>query len=159
MLISGLVEWITGHLYAVFVGFAVGNVILTLVITVSKNHKGLNFLFSYLGNYICVFSFVYIILVYVIPSTVIDGEDIGSILRFVLMIAIGLGSVALVQFFNYYHGKAVLEFILGIIFFIGVMVFIRNNSVCTIESMASMYNVELSKLFEILFSIAIGGKI
>ena len=157
MLISSIVEWITGHLYVVFVGFAVVNAILTFVATVSKNHKGLKFALCYLGNYVCVFSFIYIILVYAIPSVIIDNESIGSILGFILMVALGAGSVSFVQFLNYYHGKAILEFIIGVTFFIVVMVFLKNNSVCTMENLAKIYNVELSVLFRILFSVAVRG--
>lgn len=154
MLLSSLVEWIASHLYVVLIGFTIINLILTLVTTVCKNHKGLRFILSYLGNYICIFSLIYIILVYAVPSVIIDHESLGSIFGFLIIVVLGVGSVAVVQFFNFYHGKAVLEFIIGIAFFGVVIIVLKNNSVCTMESFINIYNVELPKLCKFLFSVA-----
>ena len=154
MLLSSLVEWIAEHLYVVLIAFTIINLILTFVTTVYKNHKGLRFILSYFGNYICTFSLVYIILVYAVPSVIMDNESLGSVLGFLIIVLLGVGIVAVVQFLNYYHGKAVLEFIIGISFFSIVIVVLRNNSVCTMESFINIYNVELSELCKILFGVA-----
>ena len=154
MALTSLVEWIAGHLYVVFGGFTIVNLILTFAITVAKNHKGLKFIFSYLGNCVCISSFIYIILVYAVPSVIISDE---SIIGFVFAGILGAGTVALVQFLNYFLGNAILEFVIGNVFFIVVMILLKNNSVYTMETLSKMYNVEFSVLFRSLFGIAIKG--
>lgn len=70
---------------------------------------------------------------------------------------IGVGGVAILQFFNYYHEKAILEFILGILFFVITIAFLKYDmrDSCTIESLAKIYHVEVSKLFIAFFGFVV----
>lgn len=152
-----VVEWIIVHPFAVFVGYAVIDAILCIVITKFKKQQGTKFALSFIGNFICILSFIYIILIYAVPYVTINGGSFGSFFEFTIVAAFGGGGIAVVQFFNYYHGKSILEFILGIVFFIIVIILLKNGSkeMNTIESLAEIYNLKSLTLFKILFGFAI----
>lgn len=152
-----LVEWITFHLYAVFIGYIFIDAILCAIITKIKKHQGAKFTLSFVGNYVCVLSFIYITLIYAVPYVSIHGGNFGSLFEFTLVLAFGFGGIAVVQFFNYYHGNAVLEFIIGIIFFVIVIKLLKNSAkeINTIESLAEIYNLKVSALFKVLFGFAV----
>lgn len=111
-----LVQWITSHLYAVLIGYIILDAIVCLIVTKIKKHQGLDFTLSFIGNYLCTLSFIYIVLLYAVPYMTIKGGSFASFFEFTLVLALGAGGIAVVQFFNYYHEKSVLEFIFGIIF-------------------------------------------
>lgn len=152
-----LVEWAASHLYMVFVGYAVLDVILCFAITKSKKHQGIKFALGFIGNYICILSFIYITLIYAVPYIIVHGGSFGSFFEFTLILALGFGGIAIVQFFNYYHGKAVLEFVIGIIFFVVIIMLLRNSikEISTIEDLAEIYNLKASVLFKLLFGFAV----
>lgn len=153
-----LVEWITSHLYVVFIGYGIVDAILCLIITKMKKQQGANFVFSFAGNYICILSLIYIALIYAVPYVTINGGSFWSFFEFALVLALGCGGIAVVQFLNFYHEKAVLEFILGIAFFAIVILLLKDGTkeMNTIESLAGIYNLQASTLFKVLFGFAIG---
>lgn len=148
-----LIEWITSHLYIVFIGYSIIDVVLCLAITKVKKHQGVNFLLSFLGNYVCILSLIYITLVYAVPYVTINGGSFGSFFEFTLVLAFGVGGIAVVQFFNYYHGNALFEFIVGTVFFVVVIILLKSGTkdMNTIESLAEMYRLKISVLFKLLF--------
>ena len=148
-----LVEWITSHLYLFFCGYIIIDAILCLAIAKIKKHQGVKFVLSFVGNYACILSLIYITLIYAVPCVTINGGNFESFFEFTLVLAFGCGGIAVVQFFNYYHEKAVLEFILRIVFFIIVIILLKNGSkeFNTIESLAVLYNLKDTTLFNILF--------
>lgn len=79
--------------------------------------------------------------------------------EFTLVLALGVGGIAVIQFFNYFHEKSILEFILGIMFFAIVIMLLKNGTkeMNTIEGLIQMYNLESSELFKVLFGFAILG--
>lgn len=155
MMATFWVRWITENVYLFFWGYVFITALLNVVITKVKKHRGINFGLSYAGNYICILSFIYIILIYAVPYVVGHG---GSLLDFVLVLMFALGGVTVVQFLNYYHEKAVWEFILGVLFFVVVVSLLKDSSgeIYTIESLAEIYNVKASVMFKVLFGFAIG---
>jgi len=157
MMISFLVELITEHLYIVFIGYAIIDVVLSLIITKRKRHRGTMFVLSYIGNYLCMLSAVYLVLIDAVPSVIMNAESFGSVLEFTIVLMFVFGCIAIVQFFNYYHEKAVLEFLVGIAFFIIVIILLKNGTkeIDTIESLAQVYGVKASALFKALFGFAI----
>lgn len=147
-----LVNWMASHLYLIFIGYLFLNTVICIAITKRKRHRGVGAALSFAGNYVCMLSFVYIVLVYAVPYVIINDGSFGSSFEFTLTLAIGVGGIAIVQFFNYYHERVVLEFILGILFFVVIIAFLRyGKDVDTVESLARIYGVEASKLFTALF--------
>ncbi|MBO5069360.1 MAG: hypothetical protein J6C12_07080 [Lachnospiraceae bacterium] len=148
-----LVEWIAAHLYIVFTGYLIVDIIISFILTKIKKHKGTKFALSFIGNYVCLLSFIYIALIYAVPYIILNGGNFGSFIEFTLVLAFGCGGIAVVQFFNYYHEKAALEFILGIAFFVMVIMILKNNMnvVDKIESLSSIYNVKVSAVFKAFF--------
>ena len=149
-----LVNWMAAHLYLIFVGYLFLSAIICITITKRKRHRGLGAALSFTGNYICMLSFVYIVLVYAVPYVMINDGNFGSFFEFILTLAMGAGGIAVVQFFNGYHERAVLECIVGVLFFVVVIVFLRyGNEVDTIEDLAKLYGVEASEWFVALFGL------
>ena len=147
-----LIEWISSHLYIVFIGYAIIDVVICSILSKIKKHKNINFILSFLGNYACILSFIYVTLIYAVPYVVINGGSFGSFFEFTIVLAFGFGAIAVLQFFNFYHGKAILEFVLGLVFFVIVTLLLKNNvEIQTIESLAQIYGVDVSALFKLLF--------
>ena len=72
--------------------------------------------------------------------------------KFTIVLAFGFGAIAVLQFFNFYHEKAIWEFVLGLVFFVIVTLLLKNNvEIQTIESLAQIYGVDVSALFKLLF--------
>ena len=157
MVTTFLVQWITTHLYAVLIGYVILDAFFCLIVTKVKKHQGLDFTLSFIGNCVCSLSFIYIVLLYAVPYMTINGENFASFFEFTLVLALGVGGIAVVQFFNYYHEKSFLEFILGIMFFVVVIILLKNGTknMNTVESLARIYNLESSALFKVLFGFAI----
>jgi hypothetical protein len=151
------IEWIRCHLYVVFAGYSIIALIACLIITGAKKHRGFHYLLSFLGNFVCLQSLVYILIINEIPGIIKREESFGSFLEFTICMAFMCGVIAIVQFLNYYHEKAVLEFILGTGFFIVVILMLRKNSnwVNSIEELAQIYEVSLSVFFKLLFEFAV----
>lgn len=150
-----LVDWMASHLYLIFAGYLFLNAIICIVITKRERHRGVGAVLSFTGNYVCMLSFVYIVLVYALPYVKLNEGSIGSFFEFTLTLAMGAGGIAIVQFFNAYHGRAVLECILGVLFFVVIIVMLKyGNEVDTVEALAGIYGVEASKLFVTLFGLA-----
>ncbi len=152
-----LVEWMTHHLYIIFVGFIAIDMILCRIITKMKKHHGVKAAFSFIGNYMCILSFVYITLVYAVPDVMRNGGDFSSFFNLTITLGMGIAGIAILQFFNYFHERAVLEFILGILFFIIVILLLKygTKDVNTLEGLAEVYHVEASMVFRGLFGFAI----
>ena len=80
------------------------------------------------------------------------GGGFGSFFEFTIVLAFGFGAIAGLQFFNFYHEKAIWEFVLGLVFFVIVTLLLKNNvEIQTIESLAQIYGVDVSALFKLLF--------
>jgi len=148
-----LIEWMTTHLYLVYGGYAIADVLLCRVLTRCKKHHGLSATFSFVGNYLCILSFLYIALVYAVPYVMVKGDGFGSFFEFTAALAIGAAGVAVLQFFNYFHERAFLEFILGCLFFVVVILILKNEAqdLYTTGYLAELYHMESSKLFPLLF--------
>lgn len=152
-----VVEWITSHLYLVFFGYALLDGILCLAITKMKGYRNIKFVLSFTGNYMCVLSFIYIVLLYAIPYVMANGKSFSCIFEFTIVLAAGVAGVVILQLFNYYHEKAGVEFLLGILFFALVILMVRGGgqSGNTIESFISLYHIKDSFLFRLLFGFVI----
>ena len=148
-----LMEWISSHLYIVFIGYAIIDAVICFFLSKIKKHKDANFILSFWGNYVCILSLIYITLIYAVPHVVTNGGNLESFFEFTIVLAFGFGSIAVLQFFNFYHGKAFWEFILGLVFFVIVTLLLKKNvnEVQTIESLAKIYGVNDSALFKLLF--------
>ena len=148
-----LIEWISLHPYIVFMGYAIIDAVVCILISKFRKHKKVKFALSFLGNFACILSFIYITLVYAVPYVVIHEGDFGSFFEFTIVLALGCGVIAVLQFFNYYHEKAILEFILGVGFFVIVIRLLQNNvgEIQTIEKFAEIYGVNVSVPFKLLF--------
>lgn len=153
LLTVSMVEWIAGHLYLVFGGYVIAEAILCFAVTGAKKQRGIKAVFSFSGNFICLLTFIYIILVYAVPYIIINDGGFGSFLEFTMVSIMGIAGIAVVQFFNYYHEKAILEFILGILFFMVIIKLLRYGieDIVTIESLAEIYHAERSALFRRIF--------
>lgn len=151
------VEWMASHLYAVFVGYIIADAVLSLAITKSKKYHGVKFALSYFGSFLCILPFVYTALVYAVPYVIINEGSFASFFEFTLVLAVGFGGIAVVQFFNYYHEKAILELIIGILFFVFVIMLLKKSisEMDTIESFARIYHTEVSVLLKVLFGFVI----
>ena len=151
-----LIEWITAHLYIVFAVYTVIATIISVFISNNRKHKGIKFFLSFLGNFSCTLSFLYVTLLYAVPYVVINGDGFGSFFEFTLVLAFMFGLIAVLQSFNNYHRKAVVELILGVLFFLGVILFVKSgNEIQSVESLAQIYDVNASTLFRILFGFAV----
>ena len=152
-----LVEWMAAHLYLVFAGYAIADIILCCGITKLKRHCGMKAALSFMGNYMCILSFIYITLVYAVPYVMINGDGFGSFFEFTAALAIGAAGIVILQFFNYYHEKAIWEWILGVLFFVITIALIKYEvgDSYTIESLAETYHVKVSKLFIALFGFVV----
>lgn len=157
MMTTFLVQWITFHLYEIFIGYIILDAVISVIITKIKKHQGAKFVRSFIGSYVCILSFIYIVLLYAVPYVTINEGSFASFFEFTLVLAFAFGGIAVVQFFNYYHEKSVLEFILGIMFFAVVIILLKNGTkeMNTIESLTQMYNLESPTLFKVLFGFAI----
>lgn len=156
MMATFLVQWVTSHLYAVFIGYIILDACFYLIMTKIKKHHGMDCTLSFIGNYACTLSFIYIVLLYAVPYMIIKGESFASFFELTLVLALGVGGIAVVQFFNCYHEKSVLEFIFGIMFLIIVIILLKNGTkgMNTVESLTQMYNLESSALLKVLFGFA-----
>lgn len=156
-LIIFLVEWMASHLYIFFIGYIVFSVIICLVITKCRKTHGVNSIFSFAGNFICILSFVYVAVIYAIPYVIVKGGNFWGFFEFMLVMAFACGGIVVIQFFNYYHEKPILELILGIVYFAIVIMLLRNGAseINTIEDLAKIYNTDVSTVFKILFGFAI----
>ena len=147
-----LIEWISSHLYIVYIGYAIIDVVICSILSKIKKHKNINFILSFVGNYACILSLIYVTLIYAVPYVVINGGGFGSFFEFTIVLAFGFGAIAVLQFFNFYHEKAIWEFVLGLVFFVIVTLLLKNNvEIQTIESLAQIYGVDVSALFKLLF--------
>ncbi|MGM9619412.1 MAG: hypothetical protein ACI3W8_06235 [Oscillospiraceae bacterium] len=144
-----LIEWIAAHPYVIFFGYAICSIFICYAVTKRKQHHGSTFLLSFVGNYLSILSLVHITLLYAVPC-VIEGEgSFGSFVEFTLTLLVSIGAIVVLQFFNYFHGKALLECIFGILFFVIVAVILRYN-VSTLEDINQIYHLESLKLFRLL---------
>lgn len=157
MTMTFAVEWIAAHVYGVYIGYAIADVLVCWIITKTKKHQGIKFMLSYTGNFICILSFIYIVLVNAVPQVIVNGGGFESIFEFILILAFGFGGMCVVQFFNYYHEKAFFEFVLGMVFFVVVVILLKNGTeeINALERLAAIYNVKVSTLFKALFGFAV----
>lgn len=156
-IMSVWVEWIISHLYVTFWGYAVINAVFCFMATKRKKHQGIKYILSYIGNYMSTLTFVYIALVYAVPYVIINGQNFGSFFECILVLAFGIAGIVVIQFLNYYHEIAILEFILGIIFFVMVILLLKDNvqERYTIDSLAEIYNIKDSIAFKIMFGFVV----
>lgn len=151
-----LTEWMTSHLYSIFIGYMIMDAVLCFAITKAKDYRGKKAALGFVGNFISILSLIYIILIYAVPYMMINDKSIGSFVEFTIALAVGVAGIAILQYFNYYHQKAVLEFILGILFFVIVIRLLKYGirDMSTMESLAEIYNVKVSALFKVIFGLA-----
>ena len=141
-----IVGWISTHLYIFLIGYTIINCLITFFMVKIKKYQGLKRVLSYIGNFLCIQSFVYMLLVYAIPS--------DSIFEIVATCIVGVGSIAIIQSFNYYHNKASMEFILNIVFYLVVLMLLRTGSTeNTIQNLSKLYNVNPTGLAIALYFI------
>lgn len=155
MLAMFLVQWMASHLYLVFTGYSILNVIVCFALTKRKRYCGIKAAVSFIGNYMCFLSFAYIMLGYAVPYVIVNDKSFSSFFEFVVTLLLGTGGIAIVQFFNYYHGKAVLEFVLGILFLGLVLVFLKYGAgnISAVESLTQIYGVKTAQFLVALFGL------
>lgn len=112
-----LIGWVSSHLYLVFGGYLLLTATISYAITRRRKHRGLRAALSFTGSCLCLLSLAYIALVYAVPYVILHGGSFGDFFEFTAALAVGTAAVAILQFFNYYHGNAVWELILGVLFF------------------------------------------
>ena len=129
--------------------------IVCIIVTRFKKHRGIKSFFSFVGNYMCILSYAYIVLGYAIPYMEKNNRDFSSFLNFLLFSILGIGAVAILQFFNYYHEIAFIEFLLGVAFFIIVIVILKHASgdVNILENLADIYHVKPTMMFRLIFQV------
>ncbi len=93
---------------------------------------------------------------YAVPYMSINEGSFGSFFEFTLVLAFTEGGIAVVQFFNYFQGKAIIEFILGIMFFCYLIMLLKSGlkEIDTIENLAEVYHLKASGLFKVPFGFA-----
>ena len=157
MVTSVLIQWAVSYLYLVFIGYLVLDAVICGVVTKIKKHRGFRAVLSFTGNYAGMLSFIYIALIYAIPYVARHSGSLGSLLEFAAALAIGCAIVMILQFFNYYHENALLELLLGILFFTGTIFVLKQCSyeVSTIQELAAVYGVKPSGICKLLFGFAI----
>ncbi len=150
-IITAVIEWTIAHFYIVFIGYSIISVMICLFTTKIKKHKGMNYMLSFIGNYMCMMSFIYVVLLYAVPY-VINGSGLFD---FILVLSFSLGGMVIIQYFNYYHEKPILELLTGILCFIVVIIFLKNNigSKYSIDSFAQIYGLKSTTIFKLLFGI------
>ena len=148
VLCNALARWITLHPYIIFFGYALSAAIICLVLTRRRAHRGVFAILSFAGNFLSALSLVYVVLLYAVPF-VIENGLLGGFVEFALTVLICAGAVAVLQFFNYYHEKAVLEFILGILFFLIICVILRHNA-GPFDKINQIYSPGNAELFRFL---------
>lgn len=157
MLTAFLIQWISVHLYLVYISYLFLTAVICYAIAKKKKHRGVFTVLSYVGNYLCLLSFAYITLVYAIPYVILHEESLSSLFEFTVTLAIGAAVIAVLQFFNYYHENAILELVLGVLFFIVVLILLRSsaNGIDSLQDLAAVYGVKPSAIFKVLFGSAI----
>ncbi len=152
-LVTFLIEWTTAHLLPVCIGYAGIAALVSLTILKQKRHHGLWALFSFIGSYLCLLSFAYIALVYAIPYVLQNGAGFESSFEFTCALVIGAAAVSVLQFFNYFHERAVLELILSIAFFAIVIHLLKRSTgdIKTLEDLAALYGISPTAWFRLLF--------
>lgn len=151
-----LIGWVSSHLYLVFGGYLLLTAAISYAIARRRKHRGLRAALSFTGSCLCLLSLVYIALVYAVPYVILHGGSFGDFFEFTAALAVGTAAVAILQFFNYYHGNAVWELILGVLFFAVVMVLLRRGGeVRSLQDLAAIYGVEPTGLFRLLFRPAV----
>lgn len=157
ILVISIAEWISTHLYLTYIGYVVIDGIFSFIITKYKRHKGVQFFISYIGNFICILSMIYIVLIYAVPYVWMNNSDFGSGFEFVIVLLFGGGGIAIIQFLNSYHEKALLEFFTGVVYFIIVIILIKNSvhDIVTIDDFTQIYHLETLTLFRVFFGFAI----
>ncbi len=153
-----LVEWIAAHMYLIFIGYAALDILLCYMILKNRRYReGVQKALGFAGNYICFLSLIYMTIIYAVPYVMINNGSLGSFFDFTFTLVLVACGIAVIQSFNYYHEKAVLEFLLGVGFFIIIIVLLRNETaeMISIESLAEIYQTKASALFKILFGFAV----
>ena len=151
-----LIGWVSSHLYLVFGGYLLLTAAISYAIVRRRKHRGLRAALSFTGSCLCLLSLAYIALVYAVPYVILHGGSFGDFFEFTAALAVGTAAVAILQFFNYYHGNAVWELILGVLFFAVVMVLLRRGGeVRSLQDLAAIYGVEPTGLFRLLFRPAV----
>lgn len=155
LLTSFFIQKIEGHLFLSFGVYAFLDMVVCIAVIRLKKHRGLKSFFSFAGNYMCILSYAYIVLGYAVPYMEKNKRDFSSFLNFVLFSILGIGAVAILQFFNYYHEIAFVEFISGIAFFITVIVILKyaSGDTNTLENLAEIYHVKPTMMFRLIFQI------
>lgn len=148
-----LVDWITTNLYIFSLGYIVINACICWIITKVKRYKGANFWFSYWGNFISILSFAYLFLLYAVPYMKITGKFFD----FLLTVVFGIGAIVVIQFFNYYHEKPLLEVIVGVVCYISYITITKSlaGDICSLEKIMEIYHLKSDELFRFLFGIAV----
>lgn len=151
-----LIGWVSSHLYLVFGGYLLLTAAISYAIARRRKHRGLRAALSFTGSCLCLLSLAYIALVYAVPYVILHGGSFGDLFEFTAALAVGTAAVAILQFFNYYHGNAVWELILGVLFFAVVMILLRRGGeVRSLQDLAAIYGVEPTGLFRLLFRPAV----
>ncbi len=157
LILSSLIEWITSHFYIVYIVCCFIATISCFVVTKKKKHRKINFLLGFIGNFLCFLSFLYITLLYTVPNVKVNGFDFGGVFEFLLVSLLGIGGIAVIQFFNFYHEKAVLEFVSGTLYFVGVIHILKNNTnvIDSFANLAEIYGIEINIILKVLFGFSI----
>lgn len=150
-IITFMIEWTIAHFYVLFIGYSIISAIICLFTTKIKRHIGRNYVFSFIGNYMCMMSFIYLVLLYAVPYV----NNGGGLFDFILVLSFGLGGMVVIQYFNYYHEKPILELATGVLCFIVVIIFLRNSigNIYSIDSLAQIYNLKSTMIFKLLFGV------
>lgn len=151
------IQWVSYHLYIIYFGYIALDVLSCLIITKVKKHRGVQYIMSFMGNFLCILSLIYIAVLYAVPYMLANGGSFASFFEFTLVLATGIGGIFILQFFNYYHGKSFLEFILGVLFFCVVIIILKKEMMewSTMERLIAMYHIKSQRLFIALFGFGI----
>lgn len=157
MMLLSVIEWIASNVYVVFVGYLTLTALFCLLINKVRKHHGVKGILSFIGNFLCTITFVYVVLIYAVPYVFENGRSFGSVFEFTIVSIFVSGGIAVIQFFNYYHEKAILECIVGVLYFAIVIGILKQGSdiIDSIGAFCQLYHLENQTVARVLFGFAL----
>lgn len=151
-------EWVSRHFYPVVVGYTILDAIICRRIIRKKKHRGGKAVLSYWGSFISLYSLLYVVFGYALPYAADRGWNAASVIELISVLFVWAITIAILQFFNYYHEIAFWEFFLSLVYFLIILTVLRlnisMNTNYSPEDFATLYQVNLSWIFRLFFAFA-----
>lgn len=151
-------EWVSRHFYLVVVGYTILDAIVCRRIIRKKKHCGGKAVLSYWGSFISLYSLLYVVFGYALPYAADRGWNATGAIELMGILFMWAITIAILQFFNYYHEIAFWEFFLSLVYFLIILTVLRlnisMNTNYSPEDFATLYQVNLSWIFRLFFAFA-----